>query len=133
MTTISVQKRLNHIKNLKDMCYVDFFYHVGFSPTFAKRPVEEVVYGAIGGNASFTCHPDAAPYPTIKWLKNGVEMNLVAGDTNSRIILLANGNLLITNINNNDAGYYTCAVENVFGTASSSGQLTITGGQYFML
>ena len=109
---------------------VYIFSFSGFAPTFAKRPVEELVYGAISGNASFTCHPDAAPFPSFKWLKNGMELNLVPGDITSRIMMLANGNLLITNVNSNDAGYYTCQAENTFGTATSAGQLIISSKCY---
>ncbi|XP_071155484.1 contactin-like [Mytilus edulis] len=99
---------------------------LGFKPTFIKRPVEEVVYGALGGNASFACQPEAAPFPSFKWLKNGAEINLVPGDTSSRIMMLTNGNLLITEVNTLDAGYYTCVVENSFGIANNAGQLVIT-------
>ena len=106
------------------------FSFSGFAPTFAKRPVEELVYGGISGNASFTCHPDAAPFPSFKWLKNGMELNLVPGDITSRIMMLANGNLLMTNVNSNDAGYYTCQAENTFGTATSAGQLVISSKCY---
>jgi hypothetical protein len=41
-----------------------------------------------------------------------MELNLVPGDITSRIMMLANGNLLITNVNSNDAGFL-CSFEMV--------------------
>jgi hypothetical protein len=101
----------------------------GFTPTFVKEPLVDKMFGVVGGNITYLCDPEAAPTPTFSWLKNNVEMGLSPGDTTSRIRMLQNGNLLITNINAGDAGYYTCRVQNMFGTASSTGFLQIAGNK----
>ncbi|XP_061176195.1 contactin-like [Saccostrea echinata] len=98
---------------------------LAFMPTFVKEPLKDKMFGVIGGNITYLCNPEAAPTPTYSWLKNNVDLGLSPGDTTSRIRMLQNGNLLITNINLGDAGYYTCRAENMFGSASSIGSLQI--------
>lgn len=103
-----------------------------FIPTFAKEPLVDKMFGAVGGNITYLCNPEAAPTPTFSWLRNNVDMGLSPGDTTSRIRMLQNGNLLITNINAGDVGYYTCRVENMFGMTSSTGYLQIAGNENYL-
>lgn len=48
-----------------------------------------------------------------------------------RISILDNGNLRIWNVSAADAGLYTCVARNQFGTASSSGSVTVKGTSCF--
>ncbi|OWF39873.1 Contactin [Mizuhopecten yessoensis] len=99
---------------------------LAFPPTFVKRPLEERMFAAIGGNATIICDPEAAPFPTFTWRRNGADLGLSHGDMTSRIRMLQNGNLFIQNVAQGDAGLYLCSAENTYGSASSSGTLYVT-------
>nr|KAG5693211.1 hypothetical protein BaRGS_034470 [Batillaria attramentaria] len=58
----------------------------------------------------------------ITWLRNGGALVTGGG---SRLSQLANGNLIISDLQQGDAGQYTCQAENEFGQASSSTVLNI--------
>ncbi|ESP02884.1 hypothetical protein LOTGIDRAFT_110734, partial [Lottia gigantea] len=100
---------------------------LSFTPTFHKHPLEANSMGAVGGNTTIICEPEAAPFPTFTWLKNGLDLGLVDGDTSSRIRKMRNGNLLITQVMISDSGRYTCRAENLNGIAESSGNLKVVG------
>ncbi|KAJ8307944.1 hypothetical protein KUTeg_014504, partial [Tegillarca granosa] len=95
---------------------------LAFPPTFMKSPLPTEVYGALNGNATIICNPEAAPTPEYKWLKNNADMGLSPTNTGSRIRMLGNGNF----INYGDAAIYTCSVSNQYGSASSSTKLTVS-------
>ncbi|KAJ8301653.1 hypothetical protein KUTeg_020640 [Tegillarca granosa] len=104
-----------------------------FIQVFPRQPLvgqtitlECLAYGT--GNVTIICNPEAAPYPEYMWLRNNVNMNLRPGDTSSRIRMLPNGNLLITNVQQSDEGFYTCRVKNNIGQAESSTKLIILSG-----
>lgn len=84
------------------------------------------MFGAIGGNATIICDPEAAPFPDFAWRKNGVDLGVNHGDTTSRLRLLQNGNLLIQTVGQSDAGLYTCMTTNTYGSDSSSTTLSVT-------
>lgn len=48
-------------------------------------------------------------------------------DSGARVRKMLNGNLVIENVNINDAGVYKCTVSNEFGTAATTGNLTVLG------
>ncbi|XP_033733379.1 contactin-like [Pecten maximus] len=99
---------------------------LAFPLSFIKKPLEERMFAAIGGNATIICDPEAAPFPTFTWRKNGVDLGLNHGDMTSRIRIMQNGNLFIQNVNQGDAGVYMCSAENIYGSASSSGTIAVT-------
>lgn len=78
----------------------------------------------VGGNTTIICQPEASPLPEITWFHNGAPMNLERG-AEGRVMLLENGNLVITAIQVSDQGHYTCTAENVEGKASSTGFLNV--------
>lgn len=75
----------------------------------------------------FDCTATGFPKPHVAWYFNGERMLL-----NERIILQHNGSILIKNVQNSDAGVYTCQVENIHGKISASVPLEVTG-EYFVL
>jgi hypothetical protein len=90
--------------------------------------------GAINGNITIICNPEAAPVAEISWIKNGGNLALREGDATSgdRVRKLSNGNLFITNINLGDSARYTCVAHNANGEASSSGVLTVSCKSHFI-
>ncbi|XP_052830052.1 contactin isoform X1 [Octopus bimaculoides] len=94
-----------------------------FKPTFFKNPVTPIQTVCRGTNATIMCRPEAAPYPNFTWTKNGREIT----DIENEATILPNGNLILYNIRDDDAGTYTCAATNTLGTALSSGNLTVVG------
>ncbi|KAK7478536.1 hypothetical protein BaRGS_00030208 [Batillaria attramentaria] len=98
---------------------------LAFAPTFAKHPLPPQVTGPIGGRLTIVCNPEGAPLPQITWLRNGGALVTGGG---SRLSQLANGNLIISDLQQGDAGQYTCQAENEFGQASSSTVLNIASG-----
>ncbi|OWF40587.1 contactin-like [Mizuhopecten yessoensis] len=103
---------------------------LAFPPSFAKYPVVEEFIGALNGNLTIVCKPEAAPKAVITWLKNGANLNLRVSstETGDRVRLLPNGFLYMTQLTYGDNGLYTCVAENSLGKATSSGRLTIKQG-----
>ncbi|XP_064594777.1 contactin-like isoform X2 [Liolophura sinensis] len=101
---------------------------LSLAPTFEKFPLRTSQEAALGGNVTYLCEPEAAPFPEFTWSKNGANLGLVAGDTSGRIRLLRNGNLLMTQVQSSDAGKYRCTATNQAGSGYSEGALAVTTG-----
>ncbi|XP_025082371.1 contactin-4-like [Pomacea canaliculata] len=97
---------------------------LAFAPNFSKRPVDDSQMATISGNTTIICQPEASPAPEITWSHNGSPLNLVRG-AESRVMMLDNGNLMITQVQLSDQGQYTCTAKNSEGEASSTGILTV--------
>ena len=83
---------------------------------------------------TFTCGATGEPVPTISWYFNTMLLNV--SDASDYIILIITNtmrekviesSLIIINPQLFDAGTYTCRAENVIGSDSSAGILTING------
>ncbi|KAK3764141.1 hypothetical protein RRG08_055937, partial [Elysia crispata] len=85
------------------------------APTFALTPVISSMQGAVGGNVSIPCQPQAAPRANIRWEKNGREVGTVH----------ANGDLHLTQLTKQSSGRYTCVATNALGEARSSCNLNV--------
>lgn len=97
-----------------------------FAPNFSKRPLDPSQMATTGGNATITCQPEASPRPEVSWSHNGIHLE-IGREISGRIILLGNGNLLITQVQISDQGEYRCTATNSEGSASSSGLLLVVG------
>ncbi|XP_076455487.1 contactin-like [Babylonia areolata] len=97
-----------------------------FKPSFAKRPLQSSQQATVGGNTTLICAPEAAPVPQITWYHDGRDLGLTAGaEGQGRLVQLANGNLLITQVQASDQGEYTCTAVNARGSDASTGILTV--------
>lgn len=102
---------------------------LSFKPSFAKNPLPRTILAANNGNLTIPCIPEAAPVPTINWLKNGGKLSLPITDGNQRgSQLLSNGYLKIVGVSMVDAGLYTCVAANQNGESMSTGNVTVVGG-----
>jgi hypothetical protein len=72
------------------------------------------------------CQSVGAPFPEIKWKIKGAPY--AASD---RIRLLPEGSLLVREVSRDDAGEYTCTVENMYGQDTVTHQLQVQG-KYFV-
>ena len=80
--------------------------------------------GAVGGNITIPCRPEAAPFPTIEWFHNGANMN-VGLDPLARQRMTINGDLEMSDMTSADRGNYECRVTNIHGDAKNSTFLTL--------
>ncbi|KAM8746417.1 hemicentin-1 isoform 1-T1 [Acanthopagrus schlegelii] len=74
----------------------------------------------LGGNAILNCEVRGDPLPTIRWSKNGINIQI-----NNRIRQLDNGSLAIYGTVSEDAGNYMCVATNDAGVVERSVTLTL--------
>lgn len=81
------------------------------------------VDSVVGDDVVFECSPPRGfPEPSVQWKKNGQMVNLEGR------FRLSNTNLVITNVQAQDAGSYQCVAQNYAGTRESHlAQLTVLG------
>uniref|UniRef100_A0A8R1DN92 Ig-like domain-containing protein n=1 Tax=Caenorhabditis japonica TaxID=281687 RepID=A0A8R1DN92_CAEJA len=79
-----------------------------------------------GESVTFECLPFGNPFPSIKWLKDGLE--LLPSDK-IRMESAADGTqrLILTDVNFLSEGYFRCVATNEHGTASTKAELVIDG------
>ncbi|XP_074608784.1 hemicentin-1-like [Acropora palmata] len=86
-----------------------------------KPSFENILFGPFylfkGIQARLPCQPFAKPYPTIKWLKDGVTLEY---ENNGSYVLDSDGTLVIRKVGESDAGRYTCTAQNYLGEASKT-------------
>lgn len=105
--------------------YSTFLFVLAFKPTFAKYPLPESIDAALNGEVVIPCEPEGAPKPEITWLKNNVQVN-----SDSRVQIMPNNFLKITQINYGDQGFYECRAKNVLGTDGSFCKLNVKGNNF---
>ncbi|CAC5393347.1 unnamed protein product [Mytilus coruscus] len=101
--------------------------YLGTSMSEAQLRVLEEIYGAVNGNITIQCRPEAAPAPTIEWY---IGASLISSTDKFRREL--NGDLIITGLGMADAGVYRCKVTNDLGSTESAGRLFVKGMSIIM-
>ncbi|XP_028396444.1 roundabout homolog 1-like [Dendronephthya gigantea] len=81
---------------------------VNVPPYFLTKPSGQTVI--LGQTLHMTCKTDGDPKPQLTWHHG----NMLLGNT-SRLTLGADGSLVLSIVNSNDAGQYKCSVKNVAG------------------
>ncbi|XP_022085366.1 hemicentin-1-like isoform X2 [Acanthaster planci] len=94
---------------------------VGARPTILTIPADIGVQ--YGQNVTMTCLARGTPQPVISWRRVGG----VPIDSSPRVTIQSNGNLVIRDINVEDAGTYVCEAINEHGRDEVSAQIRITG------
>ena len=95
---------------------------IALKPTFAKYPLDSEMYAAENGNITIPCRPEAAPFPSFTWKRDGYGLSSVG-----RIRILPNGYLHINPVKREDEGRYTCIAKNQYGSDYSEGLLIVLG------
>ncbi|OWF48663.1 contactin-like isoform X2 [Mizuhopecten yessoensis] len=96
-------------------------------PSFFRNPLPMTMYGAMNGNITIPCRPEAAPTPEISWLRDGVPIGARTG-----LHVMYNGDLRMTRMQLSDEGLYTCEATNVNGKAQSHCKLTVINQMSFI-
>ena len=79
-----------------------------------------------GQTAVFNCVVGGYPTPDVAWEKDGVELNVAAHARLSVSFNNGNHELIISNVQQSDAGQYRCVANNSLDTATSfSATLTV--------
>ena len=97
-----------------------------FKPSFKKYPMQSNQFATRYGNTTLICRPEAAPYPTKKWYKNGMVIDPPTTE-GARVRLLPNGNIFISPVQDSDQAVYKCAAQNDYGQEETAGNLTVLG------
>ncbi|XP_037068317.1 contactin-like isoform X2 [Pollicipes pollicipes] len=99
---------------------------LAFRPTFAKQPLERLMFSGQGLNHTIACDPEAAPRPKIEWQLNGRPIGSTSNPASAgRRRVLPNGYLQLDPVGIDDEGTYTCVASNRYGKDSSSGRLRV--------
>lgn len=95
------------------------------APPTLERPDREKISVLLGQSSELSCQASGNPLPSITWLKNGQRMDSI---TNSNIQFTnINHTLFIYNTSKDNAGEYTCVVENTVGKETKNINLDVLG------
>ncbi|CAI2304070.1 unnamed protein product [Caenorhabditis sp. 36 PRJEB53466] len=85
-----------------------------------------------GESVTFECLPFGNPFPSIKWLKDGLEL---FADDKIKMESAADGTqrLILSDVTFLSEGYFRCVATNEHGTASTKAELVIEGGNTVLL
>lgn len=90
----------------------------------AKKPTFDPTSGPFylfkNSQGVLKCEPEAAPPPTFKWYRKGMELT-----TDGRYTVQKDGVLLINDVTEDDAGNYRCVAENFLDKAEYNGVATV--------
>ncbi|XP_041945617.1 contactin-4 [Alosa sapidissima] len=93
---------------------------VAVAPDFSQNLLKTHMMVREGGDVLIECRPKMSPWGVISWRKGAEALR-----ESSRISILDNGSLRLSNATKSDAGVYTCFARNKFGEASSTGNLLV--------
>ena len=72
-----------------------------------------------GGNTAFFCTVGGNPSPSVEWQFKSRKLLSNAKH------LIKEGEAIIKNLNDSDAGQYTCAARNILGSSEATGNLSV--------
>ncbi|RWS28663.1 contactin-like protein [Leptotrombidium deliense] len=90
-------------------------------PIFKKYVISPEMYASVGSNYTIPCIPEAVPFPTFQWRRNGAPITAIGG----RVRIQPNGYLYINPVDKADEGEYRCIAINEFGQDETVGFLTV--------
>lgn len=106
------------------------YLNVTYLPKMLHMPNR--LYWALGHQQSLVCNVDANP-PVVDtfWTKNGHKLHF----TSNRLRLLANGTVVVSHVENTDAGSYSCRPVSSLGSGPSSPlvQIIVRDPPYFTI
>lgn len=98
--------------------YKDVYVNVlALAPEITQPPSDEATVN--GNTIKLECRVFGAPRPEVKWTRNDREL------TGGRYLTQDNGDLVINDIQFNDAGTYVCHARNKFGQVDASASLVV--------
>ncbi|XP_022833229.1 peroxidasin-like [Spodoptera litura] len=97
------------------------------APVFTVKPQKQFAK-LEQESINFDCAANGHPKPHVAWRFNGERILL-----NERISIRSNGSIFIANIQESDAGLYTCLVENINGKVNASAALEVMVPPTFIL
>lgn len=105
-------------------------------PFISEPPVHMIVNQ--GQDAKFRCLVVGDPTPTVRWLKNGVELDgggaaPVAAGSGGRSIVMPDSSLVVRSVLPSDEGSYSCMATNEGGMAEAAAHLTVNTPPRFLL
>ncbi|XP_072438695.1 contactin-4-like isoform X1 [Chiloscyllium punctatum] len=89
------------------------------APDFSMIPLKKLIPVRVGGEVIIECKPKASPRAMLSWMKGNEILQ------ESERITLKDGSLRIVNVTKRDDGRYTCIARNHFGSANSTGTITV--------
>ncbi|KAK2847413.1 hypothetical protein Q5P01_010412 [Channa striata] len=98
-------------------------------PQIASKPRDQIA--TQGKSITFQCGTTGNPPPAIFWQKEGSQMLLFPGQPPSqsgRYAVAMNGELTITDVHPEDAGFYICQAISVAGSVLTKALLEVEGG-----
>lgn len=90
-------------------------------PSFVAKPLPQTVKE--GDRIILDCAANGNPKPTIKWLKNGEDIDF--NDLDSRFRIIGTGSLQISQVEEADSGDYQCRASNTVESLDESATLTV--------
>ncbi|KAK0423255.1 hypothetical protein QR680_008049 [Steinernema hermaphroditum] len=92
----------------------------GFSIPVTDKRVKQ------GDTVTFECLPYGNPFPSIKWMKDGIEL-LPSPEIKMEATEDGTQHLILSNVDFLSEGYYRCVATNDYGTASTKAELNLSG------
>ena len=80
-----------------------------------------------GSSVSIECAVDGDPVPEVRWMKNGVKLNVEEDDGLSVETKDKSSVLTILKAEKEDSGIYTCNASNIFGSTEEDTQVKVIG------
>ena len=96
-------------------------------PYFIQMPLPQTILFR-GSSSVFRCTVDGGPRPIMTYQKGGVQLDTA---TSNKYTVLLNGNLIIHNVNDSDAGTYRCIAGNNRGSIEASGEAVVRNSTLF--